>query len=157
MYGIQFSLPPVMKGNITNNYNPSKSPVIDFTNDKKLIICNQYAYYYQDNNPVTAYETAIEIRVPIVKITNVKEWLDACEKPISYPKGVPVTETSIINGNDVLFVKDRTQYIYDRYMFVKNGIVYIFDFDNRKATSETLQQVQQILDSIKFSQPTISL
>lgn len=156
MYGIQFSLPPVTKGSITSNYSPGKSPVIEFSN-KKFTECNQYGNYYQNNNLVTAYETAIEIRVPIVKITNAKEWFDACEKPISYPKGIPTTETSIINGTDVLFVKDRTQYIYDQYMFVKNGIVYIFDFDNRKATPETLQQVQQMLDSIKFSQPTIRL
>lgn len=157
MYGIQFSLPPVTKGNIMNNYNPSKFPIIDFTKNKKLTTCSQYASYYQDNNPVTAYETEIEISVPIAKITNAKEWFDACEKPITYSKGIPTTETSIINGNNILIIKATPSYYYDRYIFVKNSIIYIFNFDNREATSETLQQVQQMLDSIKFSQPTIKL
>lgn len=80
-----------------------------------------------------------------------------CVKPIDHPHSNILPQTMEINDNSVVVVIDTQNYIYNQYIFLKNGIAYIFDFSNNAQPPGEEGQVQQILDSVKFSQPTIIL
>lgn len=150
--GVSFSLPKVITGSITNYYNTDRKSVV---NGSKL--CDQYENFDQDNYLTQNYEVEIEIRTPIYKLANAMEAYTQCIKPIDHPHYNGTPQSIQINGQNVVVVKDPQNYIYDQYIFVVNGIMYIFDFSNNVQVPDGNVQVQQILNSVKFSQPNIVL
>lgn len=159
MYGIQFSMPPVTGGHIQNYYNSDKRAVIETS---KFPQCNQYGYYSQGAFLNPTYEMNVSIRIPYKQFVDPEVWFNSCEKPFTFPNRNVSTTSETINGYQAVAIKDRNRTgnsginNYDEYIFLNRGIVYIFSFANSTyETKDEIQQTQQIINSIQFSEPKL--
>ncbi len=152
-YGIQFSAPQSQEGGYHSDlYNSMRSPV-NPGGPEKCLAYGLYESTFDVNHsmPSSFYITA-SFWLPLHKVIDSNAWYDSCLKQLY---STPQAETHLINGKKVLMMKIRgSQNNFDRYIFVNNSLVYDFGFPYPLTQSQD-QQVQQILESLKFSKPTI--